>query len=164
MVVAVVVVVVAVILLKQKAQVVPTPKMSGTNTAFWHEEVDEDHALDQIGIEYTRRNHYSIKLSSEGLQLPPLPLDQRTFKTSNYRKLYQNARCFADTSELLIATKHLVRNYVRKQNRRGESGADEGDNIGSGNDNGYVLRYDRWEGFVCIINTNMSQDHNPCIF
>jgi len=55
------------------------------------------------------------KMPSEGLQLPPLPVATRTFKTSNYRRLYLTARCLADTSELLIATKHLVRNYVRKR-------------------------------------------------
>lgn len=97
---------------------VTTPKVDKAATDFWNDQQeDEPEQLDAIAFGYMRRNHYSIKMPSDGLQLPPLPVDTRTFKTSNYRRLYLTARCLADTSELLIATKHLVRNYVRKRYR-----------------------------------------------
>ena len=94
------------------------PRVGKTANDFWRDQEEEEpEQLDAVAFGYMRRNHYSIKMPSDGLQLPPLPVQTRTFKTSNYRRLYLTARCLADTSELLIATKHLVRNYVRKRSK-----------------------------------------------
>ena len=64
---------------------------------FWEEEDDSAVYRDPAVLQMLRRNLYSINLPPEELQVPPLPIDKRTFASSNYRILYETARCFADT-------------------------------------------------------------------
>ena len=69
----------------------------GATTQFWGEEDDNDVYRNPAVLQMLRRNLYSINLPPEELQVPPLPIATRTFASSNYRTLYETARCFADT-------------------------------------------------------------------
>ena len=71
--------------------------VAGANTAFWYEEDDQSEYQNPVALKCLRKNLYSINMPAEELRLPPLPMDQRTFASSNYRMLYETARCFADT-------------------------------------------------------------------